>query len=157
MSEQELEELTPAAAEIMEDAEPALPAEPEMEPPLAGLDAESQFTQFEEPFSIPDAPGPESDAEPVMAPDAAPAAPGNLNQVLDVTVKVTAELGRTTMLIRDVVGLAPGTVVELNKLAGEPVDIRVNEKLLARGEVVVIDDSFGVRITEIVSGLPPAN
>ena len=70
---------------------------------------------------------------------------------MDVPLQVTVELGRTRKLIRDILELAPGSVIELDKLAGEPVDILVNGKLIAKGEVVVIDDNFGVRITKIVS------
>ena len=73
----------------------------------------------------------------------------NLNLILDVSTKVTVELGRTSMLIKDILNLNIGSVVEINKLAGEPVDILVNEKLIAKGEVVVINENFGVRVTEI--------
>ncbi|MCG0237982.1 MAG: flagellar motor switch protein FliN [Firmicutes bacterium] len=75
----------------------------------------------------------------------------NLDLLLDVTLQVTVELGRTHRQIRDVLALAPGSVLELEKLAGEPVDVLVNGKLIARGEVVVIDEHFGVRITDIIS------
>ncbi|MFO7171548.1 MAG: flagellar motor switch protein FliN [Bacillota bacterium] len=75
----------------------------------------------------------------------------NLDLLLDVTLQVTVELGRTQRQIRDVLALAPGSVLELEKLAGEPVDVLVNGKLIARGEVVVIDEHFGVRITDIIS------
>jgi flagellar motor switch protein FliN/FliY len=71
--------------------------------------------------------------------------------LLDVPLRVTVELGRTRMKIRDVLSLVPGSIVELEKLAGEPVDILVNGKEIARGEVVVIDEEFGVRITDIAS------
>lgn len=76
---------------------------------------------------------------------------GNFGLIMDVPMQVTVELGRTKKLIRDILELAPGSVIELDKLAGEPVDIFVNTKLIARGEVVVIDENFGVRVTEIVS------
>jgi flagellar motor switch protein FliN/FliY len=75
----------------------------------------------------------------------------NLNLLLDVTLPIAIELGRTTMAIEDILNLGPGSVVELDKLAGEPVDLLVNNKLLARGEVVVIDENFGVRITSMIS------
>ena len=77
----------------------------------------------------------------------------NINLIMDVPLQVTVELGRTRKLIRDILELAPGSVIELDKLAGEAVDILVNGKLIAKGEVVVIDDNFGVRISEIVSPL----
>jgi flagellar motor switch protein FliN/FliY len=78
---------------------------------------------------------------------------GNLDLLLDVTLRVTVELGRTEMSIREVLALGPGSVVELSKVAGEVVDILVNGKLIAHGEVVVIDDMFGVRVTDII---PPS-
>lgn len=82
-----------------------------------------------------------------------PGGPGaqGLDLLMDVPLRVTVELGRTRMQIRDVLELGKGSVVELDKLAGEPVDLLVNGKLIARGEVVVIDENFGVRVTDIVS------
>ncbi len=74
-----------------------------------------------------------------------------LELLLDIPLKVTVELGRTRMTLKQVLEMVPGSIVELDKLTGEPVDILVNGKLVARGEVVVIDENFGVRITEIVS------
>ncbi len=74
----------------------------------------------------------------------------NLDLILDVMTKVTVELGRTQMMIKDILNLNIGSVIEINKLAGEPVDILVNDKLIAKGEVVVINENFGVRITEII-------
>lgn len=80
---------------------------------------------------------------------AAPPAP-NLELVKDIQVTLTVELGRTEMLIQDILELTPGKVIELDRLAGEPLDILVNGKLLAKGEVVVVDENFGVRITSII-------
>ncbi len=74
-----------------------------------------------------------------------------MDLLLDISLPVTVELGRTRMMIRDILHLAPGSVLELDKLAGEPVDILVNDKSIARGEVVVIDEAFGVRLTSIVT------
>ena len=71
--------------------------------------------------------------------------------ILDIPLEVTVELGRTSMLINDLLQLGQGSVVELNKLAGEPLEILVNRKLIARGEVVVVNEKFGVRLTDIVS------
>lgn len=76
---------------------------------------------------------------------------GSIDLIVDIPVRVTVELGRTRKMIGEVLALGPGSVVELNKMAGEPVDVLVNGKLIARGEVVVIDESFGVRVTEVVS------
>lgn len=92
-----------------------------------------------------------------LTPSNAPVTDQNIGLIMDVPMQVTVELGRTRKLIRDILELAPGSVVELDKLAGEPVDILVNGKLIAKGEVVVIDENFGVRITDIVSPLERAH
>jgi flagellar motor switch protein FliN/FliY len=76
---------------------------------------------------------------------------GSLDLLHDVDMEVTAELGRTRMSVRELLSLAPGAVIELDRLAGGPADLLVNGRLIARGEVVVIDENFGIRITEIVS------
>ncbi|MGG1616902.1 flagellar motor switch phosphatase FliY [Paenibacillus sp. NRS-1782] len=75
----------------------------------------------------------------------------NLNLLMDIPLRVTVELGRTQKQIKDILELSQGSIIELDKLAGEPVDILVNNKLIAKGEVVVIDENFGVRVTDIVS------
>ncbi|WP_079709456.1 flagellar motor switch phosphatase FliY [Paraliobacillus ryukyuensis] len=75
----------------------------------------------------------------------------NLNMLMDIPLQVTVELGRTTHTVKDILELSSGSIIELDKLAGEPVDIHVNNKLIAQGEVVVIDENFGVRVTDIVS------
>ncbi|MEM9166985.1 MAG: flagellar motor switch protein FliN [Planctomycetota bacterium] len=77
-------------------------------------------------------------------------APKGLDMLSDVDVQVTIELGRTKMLIEDVLRLSQGAVVELDKLAGDPVDVYVNERLVARGEVLVLNDNFCVRVNEIL-------
>lgn len=76
--------------------------------------------------------------------------PANIGLIMDVPLKVTVELGRTTKSISEILDFAPGTIIELDKIAGEPVDVLVNGKFVAKGEVVVIEESFGVRVTEIV-------
>ena len=86
-----------------------------------------------------------------LKPTAQVAAPSNLDLLLGVSLRVAVELGRTRMEIKEVLQLGPGSVVELDKQAGEPVDILVNDRVIARGEVVVVDDRFGVRITEVLS------
>ncbi|KGE73535.1 flagellar motor switch protein FliN [Spirochaeta lutea] len=82
---------------------------------------------------------------------------GNIGLLMDVYMEMTVELGRTKRLIKDILGMGEGTIIELDKLAGEPVDILVNHKLIARGEVVVIDENFGVRVTEIISTMERIN
>jgi flagellar motor switch protein FliN/FliY len=75
----------------------------------------------------------------------------NLDLILDIPLTVTVELGRSKMLINDLLQLGQGSVIELTKLVGEPLEVLVNAKLVARGEVVVVNDKFGVRLTDIVS------
>jgi len=75
----------------------------------------------------------------------------SLDFILDIPLKVTVELGRSKMAIREILQLAQGSVIELSKFAGEPLEVLVNEKLIARGEVVVVNDKFGVRLTDILS------
>ena len=81
----------------------------------------------------------------------APSMVGDISLILDVPMTLTVELGRTTKLVQEILGLGEGSIIELDKLAGEPVDLLVNGKLIAKGEVVVIDENFGVRVTDIVS------
>lgn len=76
---------------------------------------------------------------------------GNIGLIMDVYMEMTVELGRTKKQIKEILGMGEGTIIELDKLAGEPVDILVNHKPIAKGEVVVIDENFGVRVTEILS------
>ncbi len=75
----------------------------------------------------------------------------NLNFILDIPLQLTVELGRTSLLVKDILQLTQGAVVELTKLAGEPLDVFANSKLVARGEAVVVNDKFGVRLIDIVS------
>jgi flagellar motor switch protein FliN len=86
-------------------------------------------------------PGPKSNTAPVQS----------LDFILDIPLKVTVELGRSKMAIRDILQLAQGSVVELSKFAGEPLEVLVNDKLIARGEVVVVNEKFGIRLTDIIS------
>lgn len=78
--------------------------------------------------------------------------PPELERLYDVPVELAVEIGRTQMTIRETLALGPGSIVTLNRLAGEPVDLLVNGKPIARGEVVVIDEEFGLRVTEVVAG-----
>ncbi len=74
-----------------------------------------------------------------------------LKMILDVPLKVSVELGRTKMLVNDLLQMGQGSVVELDKIAGEPMEILINDKLVAMGEVVVVNEKFGVRVTDVVS------
>lgn len=121
---------------------------------------------FEEGAAEPEAAPAPTAAPPVAAASSAPARPlfqpmdepeipaanepQNLGIVMDIPLEVSVELGRRRMSIRDILDLGSGSIVELDKIAGEPVDLLVNGRLVARGEVVVIEDNFGVRITEII-------
>ncbi len=75
----------------------------------------------------------------------------NLNLILDIPLKVTVELGRTKMVVNELLNLGQGSVIELSKLAGEPLEVLVNNKLVARGEAVVVNEKFGIRLTDIIS------
>ena len=80
-----------------------------------------------------------------------------LEMLHDVDMEVTVELGRTRMTVRDLLALTPGAVLELDRAAGSPADLLVNGRLIARGEVVVVDEDFGLRVTEIVDDSRPAD
>ncbi len=95
-----------------------------------------------------------------LVPESAPSAPkekrekiSSMELLLDIPLEITAELGRTRMIINDLLQLGQGSVIELNKLAGEPLEILVNQKLIARGEVVVVNEKFGIRLTDVISPL----
>ena len=94
---------------------------------------------------------------PNLMPHGGPQEAGNIGLIMDVFMEMTVELGRTRKLIKEILAMGEGTIIELDKLAGEPVDILVNHKLIAKGEVVVIDENFGVRVTEIVSPMERFN
>jgi flagellar motor switch protein FliN len=125
--------------------QPAAPAAPAPAEPVAAEDESRHL------HALPAPPV----AQPVTFPslDDVPADPGgsDISLLLDVPLQVTVELGRTQLKIRNVLELVPGSIIELDKLAGEPVDVLVNGKPIARGEVVVIDEEFGVRITDVAS------
>lgn len=82
--------------------------------------------------------------------DAVPA-PKNIDFILDIPMQVTVQVGSTKMIIRELLQLGQGSVIELEKLAGEPMEVLVNNKLVARGEVVVVNEKFGIRLTDVIS------
>ena len=163
-----------AAADVDPWADDALQAEIDAARMEAGLAPESENEQFSAPVAVAAAPmapvaaaaRPERRAS---APAAAPTAvhpvqfmpltpelpavdqPHGIELLMDVALEVSVELGRSHMSIGEILALRTGSVIELDKLAGEPVDVSVNGTLIARGEVVVVDEKFGVRITEVVS------
>jgi flagellar motor switch protein FliN len=87
---------------------------------------------------------------PLQGSPAANISPGDIDRVMDVPVQLTAELGRTRITIKNLLALSPGSVVELDGLAGEPMDVFINGYLIAQGEVVVVNEKFGIRLTDIV-------
>lgn len=89
--------------------------------------------------------------QPLQGHAAAPLSQGDIDRVLDVPVQLTAELGRTRITIKNLIQLSPGSVVELDGLAGEPMDVFINGYLIAQGEVVVVGDKFGIRLTDIIT------
>lgn len=146
----------PAPTPLRPRSAPAAPPHPTEEPRGFGLDDDPVGPGGARPAATFGAAGDDVDVHPVRFPPlpdgrSQPPASRSLDLIMDVSMRVTVELGRSTMTVEDVLALGPGSVIELNKLAGEPVDILVNDQLIARGEVVVVDENFGVRVTEIVS------
>ena len=105
----------------------------------------------EEPGEVSYEPLPEAAAAPAPALPTPGHHAGDLDMVLDVPVELSVEIGRTTMTIRETLEIGPGAIITLNKMTGEPVDLLVNGRRIARGEVVAIDEEFGLRVTQIVS------
>jgi len=125
--------------------------EPKPQAPKAGKSVPQQDRPTQQPRQQPPV------ASPVSFEDFGPASSHkterggqNIDSLLDISLPIIIELGRAKMLIREVLDLGPGSVIELDKLSGEPVDLYVNDKKFARGEVVVIEENFGVRITELI-------
>ena len=80
-----------------------------------------------------------------------------LDFILDIPLELSVELGKTKMLVNDLLQLAQGSIIELNKLAGEPLEVYINRKLIARGEVVVVNEKFGVRFTDVITPIERVN
>jgi flagellar motor switch protein FliN/FliY len=93
----------------------------------------------------------EIELEPLMPLDSDPVADTDIGLLLEVPLSISVELGRTSLTIRELLALGQGSILQLDRHAGEPVDVLVNGKRLARGEVVVIDEDFGIRVTEVVT------
>lgn len=162
---QQSDDTSSAAATPAPAPEPAAPAEPVaptvsdfVPPPVSPMPMAPQMPQGQMPYN----PGmmapqvqPTMNVQPAVfqafTPEmAAMIGQENINLIMDVPLEVTVELGRTSKTIHDILDFAPGTIIELDKIAGEPIDVLVNGKFVAKGEVVVIEESFGVRVTEII-------
>ena len=137
------------------------PAQAPAAPPAAPKPQQQPQTQAPsqprapQPGYVPPPPPPPVDVRPAefapIVPSGGYQEPSNIGLIVDIPVRVTVELGRTRKTVGEVLSFAPGSVIELDKMAGEPVDVLVNGKLIAKGEVVVIDENFGVRVTEILN------
>ncbi|MFQ5649080.1 MAG: flagellar motor switch protein FliN [bacterium] len=138
--EQALTEKPAPAEEVLEKSAEEIAAEEAMLAELESMDAEEEEEGEPEPVGEIEHP------EPVQIEQAR-----NLELLMDVSLQITAELGRKEMRFGDVLQLGKGSLVELNKVADEPVDIYVNQSKIAEGEVVVVDDHFGVRITKLLN------
>lgn len=126
---------------------------PQMQQPMMGMQMGGMMGQPAQPIT--NMPGGVPNVQAVQYPTLMGGVPageqGNIGLIMDVFMEMTVELGRTKKQIKEILGMGEGTIIELDKLAGEPVDILVNHKPIAKGEVVVIDENFGVRVTEILS------
>ena len=147
LSQADLDALIAGATENAEETE---------EMGFGGLGLDEESMEPEPPPALRSAPGGLVDLPSFDAPASTPLAAddaGGMGRVRDIPLEVTVELGRTRLLIRDILDLAPGSIIELDKIAGEPVELFANGLLVARGEVIVIDDNFGVRVTEIITAV----
>ncbi|PAD21110.1 flagellar motor switch phosphatase FliY [Terribacillus saccharophilus] len=144
--------LHPAPEEPEAAAVPQQPAPSQPQPTIQEAPMQT-MQQTAPPRPAPPAPNVQQAAFTSFDTPATPPAeqPRNLDLLMDIPLKVSVELGRTKRTIKEILELSVGSVVELDKLAGEPVDIHVNDKLIAKGEVVVIEENFGVRVTDILS------
>lgn len=131
------------------------PGEPIREPEAAAEAEVDQTAQNFKPTSQPPVSSPSSPQIPTQQPQKtfsiAELNEVNYEMLVDVPIKVSVELGRSQMTVKEILALEKGSVIELNRIAGDPVDVFVNDYLIAKGEVVVVDDNFGVRITQIMA------
>lgn len=148
-----VDELMKATGEVQAASEPVKEqprAEAPKPHPQAQQPAQSVAPQPNKQKSMPEVAVSQAEFMPLQSPASQETAPANLGLLYDVPLNVTVELGRTKKSVREVLELSQGSIIELDKLAGEPVDIYVNQQRIARGEVVVIEENFGVRVTEII-------
>jgi flagellar motor switch protein FliN/FliY len=136
-------------------ARPAAPADPNLDPAAWGLSEEdlktSRAAAPAEPAAPAEAPPRRMPMESFDRQGPAVAVPRTLEFVLDIPLVLSVEVGRTRMTIGELLTLGPGSIVELQKLAGEPLEVLVNNKLVARGEAVIVNEKFGVRLTDVIS------
>ncbi|XKH60295.1 flagellar motor switch protein FliN [Halomonas sediminis] len=151
MSEQDKTEqdTTPSKEALLEEDDPWAAAMAEQQSAEEEQAAHQDAAQPEQPAS-PAKPASEEIFRP-LSQDTGTGQPRDLEMIMDIPVKLTVELGRTKLTIKQLLELAQGSVIELEGLAGEPMDILINGYLVAQGEVVVVDDKYGIRITEIIT------
>lgn len=138
---------------MAETEQPGAAPDPSAAEAAAADDWEAALAEQGPEVAVPPAPQPQRASFAQLQPDAgaAGAASEQLDLVMDIPVTLSVELGRTKIQIRELLQLAQGSVVDLDRLAGEPMDVLVNGFLIARGEVVLVNDKFGIRLTDIVS------
>lgn len=146
------------AAEVTETAQPPVkeeipePVQKQTEPVQQAIEEKTNEKQLlGNPFDHKNSPVEQASFSAFEAPPLSKSEQRNLDMLMDISLQVTVELGRTKKTIKEILELTQGSIIELDKLAGEPVDIFVNDKLIAEGEVVVIEENFGVRITDVIS------
>lgn len=144
----------PVAAPVQQQAVPVSQMDPQMAPqqPMMGMQQPTMngaMPMYNMPMqNVPIQPAQFQNFAPSQSLDGI--APENIDLIMDVPLEVTVELGRTSKSIKEILDFSPGTIIELDKLAGEPIDVLVNGKFVAKGEVVVIEENFGIRVTEII-------
>lgn len=140
----------PAPAPAQPEPQPMAPPPAQPMPDMMGQPMMQPQMQYAPPYPTQQVNVQPAQFQPFAGNYPAPYQPENIDLIMDVPLEVTVELGRTHKSIQDILDFAPGTIIELNKIAGEPIDVLVNGKYVAKGEVVVIEESFGIRITEIM-------
>ena len=141
-------EATPEQTVNVQNVQPAVPPTPDMQQMAGAMPVQSDMMQ-QQPYAMPNVNVQPAQFQPFNAGVSPLMQQENIDLIMDVPLEVTVELGRTNKSIKEILDFSPGTIIELNKLAGEPVDVLVNGKFVAKGEVVVIEENFGIRIVEI--------
>ena len=139
---------TPEQTVNVQNVQPAVPPTPDMQQMAGAMPVQSDMMQ-QQPYAMPNVNVQPAQFQPFNAGVSPLMQQENIDLIMDVPLEVTVELGRTNKSIKEILDFSPGTIIELNKLAGEPVDVLVNGKFVAKGEVVVIEENFGIRIVEI--------